>query len=74
MSRQEKKQRKQRKLTVEFDVTDLTQKQINRLMLEVCVQAEASDDDEDDAHPDVPVLSTKIGGGGGETKAPRRAS
>lgn len=47
-------------LVVEYDVTDLTAKQIDRLMLEAVVQAEASDDGARDAHPDVPVITTKI--------------
>ena len=47
-------------LVVEYDVTDLTAKQIDRLMLEAVVQAEASDDRADDAHPDVPVIMTKL--------------
>lgn len=52
---------KQRKiLVVEYDVTGLTNKQIDRLMVEAVVQGEASDDDAPDAHPDVPVVDTKI--------------
>jgi hypothetical protein len=51
---------KRKVLVIEYDVTDLNPKQIDRLMLEAVVQAEASDDDAVDAHPDVPVLSTKV--------------
>ena len=51
---------KRKVLVIEYDVTGLPAKQIDRLMLEAVVQGEASDDDEDDAHPDVPVISTKI--------------
>jgi hypothetical protein len=45
---------KRRVLVVEYDVTGLTNKQIDALMLEAVVQGEASED-----HPDVPVI-TKI--------------
>lgn len=51
---------KRKILVVEYDVTDLTGRQVDRLMLEAVVQGEASDDSEIDAHPDVPVLTTKI--------------
>lgn len=51
---------KRKLLVVEYDVTGLTGRQVDRLMLEAVVQAEASDDGEDDAHPDVPVVNTKI--------------
>lgn len=54
------KSNKRRILVVEYDVTGLTGKQIDRLMLEAVVQGEASDDDEGDGHPDVPVLRPKI--------------
>jgi hypothetical protein len=47
-------------LVIEYDVTGLTAKQIDRLMLEAVVQGEASDDDDSDAHPDVPVIGTKL--------------
>lgn len=47
-------------LVIEYDVTGLSTRQIDRLMLEAVVQAEASDDAEADAHPDVPVITTKI--------------
>lgn len=47
-------------LVIEYDVTGLTAKQIDRLMLEAVVQGEASDDSEGDAHPDVYVITTKI--------------
>jgi hypothetical protein len=46
---------KRKILVVEYDVTNLTTKQIESLMLEAVVQGEASDH-----HPDVPVLDTKI--------------
>jgi hypothetical protein len=42
-------------LVVEYDVTNLTAKQIDNLMLEAVVQGEASDH-----HPDVPVVGTKV--------------
>lgn len=51
---------KRKVLVIEYDVTDLTSKQIDRLMLEAVVQGEASDDDEDGGHPDVPVLTTTV--------------
>jgi hypothetical protein len=54
------KSNKRRVLVVEYDVTGLTSKQIDRLMMEAVVQGEASDDDEGDAHPDVPVIGTKV--------------
>lgn len=54
-------------LVIEYDVTGLTSKQIDRLMLEAVVQGEASDDDEGNAHPDVPVLTTKIVTRGGRS-------
>lgn len=46
---------KKKILCIEYDVTGLTAKQIDDLMLEAVVQAEASDH-----HPDVPVVTTKI--------------
>jgi hypothetical protein len=51
---------KRKILVIEYDVTDLNPKQIDRLMLEAVVQGEASDDGEDAAHPDVPVITTKV--------------
>lgn len=51
---------KRKVLVIEYDVTDLTSKQIDRLMLEAVVQGEASDDDEDSGHPDVPILTTTV--------------
>ena len=51
-------------LVVEFDVTGLTDKQIDALKLEVVVQGEAADPyddkDEDGGHPDVAVITTKV--------------
>ena len=51
-------------LVIEYDVTSLTPKQIAVLMQEAVVQGEASDlydaQDEDDGHPDVPVITTKV--------------
>jgi hypothetical protein len=47
-------------LVIEYDVTGLTAKQVDRLMMEAVVQGEASDDDEGDGHPDVPVITTKV--------------
>lgn len=58
---------KRKLLVIEFDVTGLTAKQIDRLMLEAVVQGEASDDDAPDAHPDVPVVGTKIVTRGGRS-------
>ena len=54
-------------LVIEYDVTGLTAKQVDRLMLEAVVQGEASDDDEGDAHPDVPVITTKVVTRGGRS-------
>lgn len=51
---------KRKLLVVEYDVTGLSTRQIDRLLLEAVAQSEASDDGEDDAHPDVPVINTKI--------------
>lgn len=58
---------KKKILVVEYDVTGLTAKQIDRLMLEAVVQGEASDDDEGDSHPDVAVVSTKVVTRGGRS-------
>ena len=55
-----KSSRKRQVLVIEYDVTGLTAKQIDRLLMEAIAQGEASDDSEDDAHPDVPVIATKI--------------
>lgn len=46
---------KRKILVVEYDVTNLTAKQVEALMLEAVVQGEASD-----LHPDVPVIDTKV--------------
>jgi hypothetical protein len=55
---------KRKILVIEYDVTGLTAKQIDALMLEAAVQGEASepfdDDDEGGGHPDVPVIATKL--------------
>jgi hypothetical protein len=58
---------KKKILVVEYDVTGLTGKQVDRLMLEAVAQAEASDDDEGDSHPDVAVLTTKVVTRGGRS-------
>jgi hypothetical protein len=48
-------------LVVEYDVTDLTPKQIDHLMLEAVVQGESTDSyDDDNGHPDAPVITTKV--------------
>jgi hypothetical protein len=56
--------RKRKILVVEFDVTGLTDKQIDALRLEVVVQGEAADPyddkDKDGGHPDAPVIMTKV--------------
>jgi hypothetical protein len=55
---------KRKILVIEYDVTDLTAKQIDALMLEAVVQGEASDpyDDTDESggHPDVAVITSKV--------------
>lgn len=58
---------KRKLLVIEYDVTGLSAKQIDRLMLEAVVQGEASDDDAPDAHPDVPVVTTKVVARGGRS-------
>ena len=48
-------------LTVKYDVSKLTEPQIDALMLEAVVQAEASDEDEfSPGHPDVDVISAVV--------------
>jgi hypothetical protein len=51
---------KRRVLVVEYDVTGLTGRQIDQLVLEAVVQAESSDEWPDDGHPDVPVIGTSV--------------
>ena len=55
---------KRKILVIEYDVTGLTAKQIDALMLEAVVQGEESepfnDADENGGHPDVPVITTKV--------------
>lgn len=46
---------KKKILVIEYDVTGLTTKQIENLMLEAVVQGEKSEH-----HPDVPVVTTKV--------------
>lgn len=55
-------------LVVEYDVTELTAKQIDNLMLEAVVQGEAADSyDDNEGHPDVPVIGTKVVARGGKS-------
>ncbi len=55
------------KIVVEYDVTGWDDEQISRLMGEACAQAEASDDDENSAHPDAAILRSEVVPFEGET-------
>lgn len=51
-----------RRLVVTFDVTALTERQIEQLTLNVTVQAESYDDapHDEDNYPNVPVVATEV--------------
>jgi hypothetical protein len=56
---------KKKVLVIEYDVTELTAKQIDNLMLEAVAASDRGHADE--SYPDVPVIGTKVVSRGGKS-------